>query len=138
MSQNRWFNGCTQRCINIVFLLMGPKKPFSTKTPYFAVSTVSSLLYIGGSVYAQQITISSPELLLISILLLWGKMQIMGLTTDSGTRIYQLVLFSITLAYRIYMIGNVICRKSTFLSNFITKTLNQMFPVNYNYAMRYF
>ena len=33
---------------------------------------------------------------------------------------------------------HVICHKSAFLSNFITKYFNQMFPVNYNYAMRYF
>jgi hypothetical protein len=70
---------------------MGPKKPFSTKTPYFAVFyTVSCLLHTSGSVYAQQITISSPELLLISILLLLGKIANYGEVTISlGTNIYQ-------------------------------------------------
>ncbi len=81
---------------------MGSKKPFGTKMPYFAVFTVPSLLYISGSVYAQQITIAPQELLLISILLLLEKMQIIKGNYFFTVLIFiKLVLFYITLAYRI-------------------------------------
>jgi hypothetical protein len=122
------------------FLLMGPKKPFSTKIPYFAVFTQFAVYCILVEAFMH----NKLQLLLRNYCYFdfaivrktanyWGKGN-----DFLGTCIYQTCSLLHNTCISDGMTGPYYATNHRYHQIPSPKSLSQMFPVNYNYAMRYF